>query len=476
LCYLVIVQATLLLAASISVVTYVDALLLRFAKRIWSDNPYGALWDVLLPGHGMPLHSRLQRYQQWWLGMDFQEWDIVDVLRGLIELRGYVVVVQHAFTDYLPYWLRKAIILVYFLSWPPLSRPRHRARILAALWCATKLLCACTDLPLPASAPRTLLVLGLLSCIAPKPSDEVHATATHVLKASVVLCFVAGVLVYHLVKFRGLWALKAVLAAVCRCFSPFANAGSSVLVMVGAAEMLAVSAVAQWWQAQRSKLHVKYKYVRRIWRRTGGDVGPFLWQLLHGIESGQANGAASGGKSRGKAGSKRGGKQGAARGGERSSSSSSSSSAARLQDVASLYSSMSRAASTAASYASSSSSNDQEEEEESIADLLTLSPAASLKSTNTKQARSKQSAAKGAPAAVKASKAAKRPSAAANSDHAFSSRAVAIAKATSADTSRGTSSAIGESLSPHVGGSFSPQMSGCIVRAACQRLPCHLIY
>jgi hypothetical protein len=83
LCYLVIVQATVLLAASTSVVTYLDSLLLRFAKWIWSDNPYSALWDVFLPGHGMPLHDMLQKYEQWWVSMDIQWQDVDYVLSNL---------------------------------------------------------------------------------------------------------------------------------------------------------------------------------------------------------------------------------------------------------------------------------------------------------------------------------------------------------------------------------------------------------
>jgi hypothetical protein len=260
-----------------------------------------------------------------------------------------------------------------------------------------------------------------------------------VVKAVLVLCCVAAVLVLHLGKTRGLGLFTAAFAAVCRAFSPVTNAGRRVLVMVGAAEMLAVSAVAQWWRAQRAKLHVKYKYVRRIWRRTGGDVGPFLWQLLHGIESSQASGgAASGGQSGKKSASKRGGKQSAGKSSGRTSNSSNS--AVRLQDTAAAYSSVSRAFSTDASYASSSSSSsiDQEEDDESLADLLTLSPAAPLKCcASTKQARGKHSTAKVA-AAVKAGQAAKQPSAAASSNWNLGGKAVATAKATTtADTSRG---------------------------------------
>jgi hypothetical protein len=213
--------------------------------------------------------------------------------------------VQEA-SDYLSYWLCKALFLGFcWQTMLPIARPRQKTHLAAALWLATKLLCACTDLPLPASTPKALRVLGLLSCLAPKPTDEAldrtYDASWVVVSYLLMWLMVAVCLVLKLVCVVVVYAwrtLKAVLAAVSCVFSVVSRS-SSLLVMLGAAEMLAVSAVAQWWRAQHSKLHIKYKYVRRIWRRTGGDVGPFLWQLLHGIESSQAS-AASGSKSGGK--------------------------------------------------------------------------------------------------------------------------------------------------------------------------------
>jgi hypothetical protein len=127
LCYLVIVQATVLLAASISVVTYLDSLLLRFPKWIWSDNPYSAVWDVFLPGHGMPLHVMLQKYKQWWVSMDIQWQDVDYVLSNLGFFWTFSVTVQRA-SNHLPYWLCKAVFLVCcWLFWPPVVRVRQLA-------------------------------------------------------------------------------------------------------------------------------------------------------------------------------------------------------------------------------------------------------------------------------------------------------------------------------------------------------------
>jgi hypothetical protein len=159
-----------------------------------------------------------------------------------------------------------------------------------------------------------------------------------------------------------------------------------LLVFVGAVEMTTVSAAAQWCRAHQAKLHLKYKYVRRIWRRTNGNFGAFMRQLLHGIEAAQGAGSSSNAAGRGsKSGSKRGGKSAAARGCGRPSSSSSSSTA-RLQESESWTSS------TAASYASnsSSSSSSAEDDDEPLAELLTLSPATSARisaSSNTKQSK-----------------------------------------------------------------------------------------
>jgi hypothetical protein len=445
LCYAVDVLAIVLLAASISIVTYVEALLLRLVQWIrlvvnsmLPDSPSTSksLWDILLPDHGMPIHEVLPRYKHWWSSMDTQQHDIMCVERGLADIQMYVSVVQHASTHYLPYWLCKALMLGYcWLLMPPIARPRQKARILAALWLAAKLLCAYTDVPLPASGPRTLRVLGLLSCLAPPSADEdvQSVWGVVVLVATFVLMWwVAAINVVLQLAFDGfchalIKALRAV-AFLIRCWRKTANVvrsplravlagvscvcsvvakGSSLLVMLGAAEMLAVSAVAQWWRAQRAKLHVKYKYVRRIWRRTGGNVGSFLWQLLRGIESSPASGgAASGGRSGSKAGSKRGGKHSAAKS-SGGTTSNSSSSAVRLQDTAAVHSSVSSAY---AADARSSSSNDQEEEDESLADLLTLSPAASVKSNTStnKQAQGKQSSAKTAKQAAKSATAASR--------------------------------------------------------------------
>jgi hypothetical protein len=95
LCYLVIVQATVLLAASISVVTYLDGVLLGFVqwRRVVSakDLPDDfslrgeAVWNDLLLVYGR-FHEVFPRYKQWWLSIDIQQ---QDVMRVCCDLAGF---------------------------------------------------------------------------------------------------------------------------------------------------------------------------------------------------------------------------------------------------------------------------------------------------------------------------------------------------------------------------------------------------
>jgi hypothetical protein len=365
--YMVILQASVLLAVSIAVVAYVDSLLQLYVvtnddallqqllrlgiwlrpadfRKVSADYCYVAR-DLLLPGHGLSCREVppvLPQYKQWLVSIDVQQQDVLYVLRNLAVLCMYVVMVQQA-SGYWPYWLCRPLFLGYCLQWmPPVARLRQKVRLIAALCFTAKLACAWTDIPLPASTSKIFLVLGLLSCLAPRPTidnlDHLLAASSTVANSVLACSLVAPILLwYRLLK----PSFEAVFAAVSCAFSFVANRSSSILVMVGAAEVIAVSAVAKWWRGQRAKFAVKYKHMRRIWRHTGGNVGPFLWHLLHGIDSSHTSGAARGRRSGSKGGSKRGSKPGAERSGHRSSRSSSSS-AAGLHETPSVDSSVLR--------------------------------------------------------------------------------------------------------------------------------------
>lgn len=109
------------------------------------------------------------------------------------------------------------------------------------------------------------------------------------------------------------WSLLISIKAVCMCwrvmFSIW-NCTGNVFVMLGAAETALLAAAAQHLRALKAQLWLQYKHVRRIWRRTNGNIKDVLVQLLTGINSSSSATAAATGrnsKSGGKAG-KRGGK------------------------------------------------------------------------------------------------------------------------------------------------------------------------
>jgi hypothetical protein len=245
-----------------------------------------------------------------------------------------------------------------------------------------------------------MLLCAVLSVVAPKPSED-FLFATH--KCVVKYC-IGGLMggcawiavAYHLCSavWNFTWVpLKLASKLVARSaqlfpavFSRIGSVVTWVLVCVGAAEMSAASTAANWYRSQSAKLHLNYKYVRRIRRRTGGNFGAFVWQLLHGIE------AAPGGSSIKVARSGKGGKNGSkAAASRRASKPVSSSNSARLQDAASGEPLMSPASSVNTGYSTSSSSDD--EEDASLAELLTWLPAAAAKgNSNSKKSQSKVTA------------------------------------------------------------------------------------
>jgi hypothetical protein len=294
-CYITILQASLLLAASISVVTYVDVLLLRtldwWRLEMQTDDKFLGFGRLLTS----LLKEWLPRPRHWWASIDVQQHDFLDVPAALFLFWSYTAVINFL-SDYLPYWLCKAMVLGYIWRMStPIARPRQQARLVAAVCLATKLLCAYTDVPMPPSAYAFISRLGLLSCLEPEPTDEdLHSLHQDVIVVggvvgwSVIATFAAAAAavifcVAYAWRFgRFAWklgskVLRVPLQAVWYVVSAVLNRSSSLIVMVGAAEMTAAFTVAQWWRVRRAKLHVRFKYVRRIWRRTGGNLGTFLW-------------------------------------------------------------------------------------------------------------------------------------------------------------------------------------------------------
>jgi hypothetical protein len=414
--YMVVLQAALLLAASMSVVAYIDALLLR--AHCWllestsvlsaaskSRMSILSVMTRLLPSAGQVWQQILPSFKTWMSNMDLQQDDIVDMTKLYGSSFAYSTVYSQQlliYNTYLPQWLCNILVIVaYWLSASKTAteRPRQKARLAAALWLAAKLLCTFTDLPLPAGAPNMMMLLGLLSCLALEPSDEnLDATFKAISKYCfyvLIWVFAWGAVAFHICGY--LWRitsvpLKAVFRVMAGCVSAASRVSSWIawlLVFVGAAEMSAASTVANWYRSQCAKLHLKYKYVRRIWRRTNGNCGAFVWQLLHGIEAGQGG---SGGSSKASSSGK-GGKNGSKAAALRRAGKPVSSRSTRLQETAYGEGQMSPVSSMNTGYSNSSSSS-SDEEDASLAELLTLFPAATTKgNSNSKKSQSKVKAA-----------------------------------------------------------------------------------
>jgi hypothetical protein len=418
-CSLIALQAGLLLAASMSIVALADVLLMRvhfWLLQVVLDiraatemffSPL-SLMKRALPTAGQVWRQMLPSSKQWWSSMDLQQDDFVYVACSFWCSCTYLVVYDQQvayFNQYVPRWLSRfaAVWVYWYFTSKRLERHRQKARLAGALWLAAKLLCSSTDLPLPASAPKTMLLLAVLSFLAPEPSEEFLFATLEVIAKYCVGGFVwvcAWIAVAYRIcstLYKFTWVplkvvFKVVASGVSAAFSRISSVITWVLVFVGAAEMSAASTVANWYRSQWTKLYLKYKYVRRIWRRTGGDMGAFVWQLLNGIEAGQGGSSSSSSKV---ARSGKGGKSGSKAAASRRASKPVSSSSARLQETASGEEQLSPVSSMNASYYNSTTSSSSDDEEDaSLAELLTLFPAATTKGdSNSKKSQSKVKAA-----------------------------------------------------------------------------------
>jgi hypothetical protein len=338
-CYLILLQAARVLAVSMAVVANVETLwlcvhswylnMMTHTMASLSQEDFGPMVMALklIPSPGQVWRQMLPSFKQWRASMDVQQGDVQYVVASHLLFWTNAIIINTP-TSYVPRWIAcccvSSVLYVYI---PHVSRPAQRARFDVAVWLATKLLCAYTDLPLPASPPKTMMLLGILSFLAPNATDD-NLEDLFVCCCGNVLPLVsyvsAWVMVTWIVANYGFLYVRKTATLLCivvsRVFGFPLKASSSLLTFLGAIEMTAAAAAAQWLKAQQAKLHLKYKYMRRIWRRTNGNFGTFMWQLLHGIMAGPGGGSSNAAGRRSKSGSKRGGKAAApARSGSRPS-------------------------------------------------------------------------------------------------------------------------------------------------------------